>query len=336
MKKTIKILLILLLVVMAAEAKTVKLSDYATPNDGNNDTTGFQNALDAVRTNGGGTVIVPEGTWELRSQLDMIGSNNFVSYLILGEKGAILRIDGGQNDLIFYGGNINQIEFRDLIFVGNTSDTYDASYLGYFAYTLQLKVTGCQFYGVRAKNNLFRTENVDAVYENNQFGGSCADDSTLYANSAVEGLTAIENIFYDYGNFKATYYSKVCGGAFIKVDGASSSAVNAQAPRVIVDRSRFDEGVPIAVNITNVPDVTIENSGFNVSGVTGGTGIKLNNVDFGLIQGCSFGYTSNSRAALTLVSGTSIKAARLKFGGGVYFASIDGTSSAITEQCPAC
>lgn len=340
MKNTIKILLIILLMAAAAEAKTVKLSDYATPNDGNNDTSGFQSALDAVRTNGGGTVMVPEGTWEIRSQLNLVDYGNYVSYVIQGEKGAILRIDGGSTDLIFYGGNINHMEFRDLIFIGNTSDTYDASYLGFFLYTMQLKVSGCQFYGLRAKNDIFYTGNVDAVYENNQFGGSAGDNSSINADvtyTPIWGVTVTDNIFYDYGNFKNVYYSKVSGAPWIKIAGGTGTpVVTAQAPRVVISRSRFDEGAGTAIDITNIPDVTIENSGFNVSGVTGGTGIKLSKVTFGLVQGCSLGYTSNSRPALTLVNNTSIKAARLKFGGGVYFASIDGTSSAITEQCPAC
>lgn len=336
MKNTLAILAVLLFAAAAAQAKIVKLSDYATPNDGNDDTSGFQSAVTELKSNGGGTLLVGEGTWELRSIITFADYSNYVSYLVQGEKGAILYINGSDTSTIFWGGNTNQIEFKDLIFKGNSSDTYDASYVGHFLYALQVKVTGCQFYGVRAKNALFKTENVDVIYDNNQFAGSCGDTSAIYANESVQAVTVSETTFFDYGNFKDTYYSKVCGASWIKVDGPSTIPGNGNAPRVVIDRARFDEGTATSIGITNVTNVTVENSAFNVSGVTGATGIKFNNVGLGLIQGCSFGYTTNSRPAVTLVTNSSIKAARLRFSNGVYFASIDGSSSAITEQCPQC
>lgn len=257
MKNMFKILVLVLSAVAAVEAKTVLLSDYATPNDGNNDTSSFQSAINDLKSNGGGTLIVGDGVWELRSTVSLVDYSNYVSYLIKGEKGAVLYINGSGTDTIFYGGNTNQVEFRDLIFKGNPSDTYDASYVGYFAYASQVKVAGCQFYGLRAANALFHTANVDAVYENNLFGGACGDTSAIYANDSIMGLTVIETSFIDYGNFKDTYYSKVCGASWIKVDGPSSNAVNALGPRVLISRARFDEGTPVSVGITNINHVTI-------------------------------------------------------------------------------
>lgn len=328
--KTIIATLILLLGSLIISAKTVTLSNYCTPDDNTDDAACFQTAINALKANGGGTLIVDEGTWDLQDPILLGDTNNYVSYLIKGDKGSILKIQASQTETIFYGGNTNQVEFRDLIFVGS-SNTYDAQYLGYFLYAQQLKVTGCQFYGIRAKWALWRTENIDVVYENNQFGGSCGDVSAIYANEAMEGMVVRESTFFDYGNLKADYHSKVCGAAWITVDGAENSAVNGHAPRVLITQSRFDEGPPTAIAIKHVPDVTVSQCAFTM-GLT--TGIWMKNVAQGVVESSQFGH--NDVPALTLISGSVVQVNRLRFADGATFADIDGDSTANIGYCPDC
>jgi len=329
------LLSLFLFLTFTANGKTVRVADYATPNDGLDDSGDFQLAINNLRNGGGGTLEIGNGTWFLKDGLNLTSATNYVSYLIKGDKGAIIQVDAGQSANIFYAGNVNQLELKDLVFIGS-GETYDVGRIALTNFTEKVKVSGCQFYGIRAKEEMFWLGNVDAEFEHTQFAGSTGDNAVIYGYENLKSLTVDNVNFVDFGNFGINYYSKVGASAWIKVEGLASQPTNFNAPSVTVNRSRFDEGATRAVWIKNIPDVAITNIAVNVSGITDGAGVIFDNVPYGIIEGSTFGYTANVRPAVRLLNNSNARVSRLKFGGGVYFADIDGTSAARVSYCPMC
>src|SRR5262245_65281309 len=113
MTKNLTLLAVFLVCSVVAEAKTVKLADYATPNDNTDDSTGFQRAIQDLESEGG-TLIVDGGTYILNQTVRFQQVGNYVSYRIVGDKGSVLKMGGYPNNEGFVIGNVNQIEFKDL------------------------------------------------------------------------------------------------------------------------------------------------------------------------------------------------------------------------------
>lgn len=336
---TKKIFLLAIFVVvftLGANAKTLHLSNYSNGADTVDDTVAFQQAVEDLKQAGGGTLIVDDGTWYLSSMINMSTSQNYVSLRIQGTKGSVIQLSANAWVAGFYAGNVNQIEFVDLIITGKPGVQYDVSYLIYVLYTSQLKITGCQFMGLRAKQSLIYIGNVDAKIEDTLFHGVGADQAVIYGSSAVEGLTVENSQFYDYGNLRNTYQSKCGASAWIQVDGNHNAPVNGHQPYVRVSRSRFDEAARVGIKIANITDVMVANCYFNVSGTLNGTGIELTNVAHGLVEASGFGYPNSAHPALKLKDASNVRISRLKFGDAIYFADLDDSSNVRIEYCPEC
>lgn len=86
MKKSLLLTLTLFLAATSMAA-TVNLKDYATPNDGQDDSAGFQKAVDDLKKAGGGTLLIGEGTWDLSSGVNLVTNGDNVSFLLQGDKG---------------------------------------------------------------------------------------------------------------------------------------------------------------------------------------------------------------------------------------------------------
>ena len=288
--KIISALIMTILCCICISAKTVNLSDYATPNDGQNDSPGFQNAIDDLKESAGGTIIVTQGRWDLKGQINILYSLT-ASVKIVGSKGAVIEPHLAPHEILFYMGNLNQFEMRDLIFIGDDTSQPDLGYLLYTSYVDQTKILGCQFYGLRAAESLIYIGNSDAVIEDTLFHGIASRVANI---SAVHfrGLTVSSTQFIDYGNYGGGYYSKTPYGnpTWIKLEGSSTLAATALSQRgVIISDVRFDEGANYAIDAKNVSFLSVRRVMTNVSGMTDSTGIRMRNVEFATVEQSKFG-----------------------------------------------
>ncbi len=326
-----KILILTLLLTLSIAAKTVDVASYATPNDGVDDTAAFQSAINAVKNAGGGTITVSDGTWDINGRLYLSG---YVSYKFDGDKGSIISIDNEAYQT-FNVGNVNQIEFRDLIFIGHPTG-FDTWTLVYISASQQLRVTGCQFFGISAHTALFEIGSVDAVFDGNQFEGSGGGLATIYANASMRNLKVLNSTFLDYANFNGTFYSKPSGQAWVMATG-NVATINATAPTaIVIDGNRFDEAPYSAITITNARSVTVRNTAINVSSYATGAGIRLNNVRSGVIENSIFGYATLSRPAIVAQNSTQLRLENLEFGNSVFPFTADATSTVDTVLCEEC
>jgi len=326
--KTISALVITLLFGVCISAKTVNLSDYATPNDGQDDAAGFQTAIGDLQAAGGGTLVVTDGKWNLNNTINMVMYPIGISIKIVGSKGAVIQPDLPPDRILFYVGNLNQFEMRDLIFVGDSSASPDLGYLLYSSYVDQTRITGCQFYGLRAGESLIYIANTDAVIEHSLFHGIASKVGNITA-VAFRGLTASHLQFIDYGNLGGAYYSKTPYGntAWIYLDGADSRTENALSQRAVtISDARFDEGARYAIDAKNVSFLTVRGVQTNVSGMTDSAGIRMNNVLFASIEQSKFGFPALPRPAMVALNNTKVLFNGISVGDGVYYGEKDASS----------
>lgn len=325
--KIISVLIMTVVFCMCVSAKTVNLADYTTPNDGANDSPGFQSAIDDLKESGGGTVMVTDGRWDFKDSINILYSIT-MSVRIFGTKSAIMAPDLPPNGILFYMGNLNQFEMRDLVFVGDGTSAPDLGHLLYSSYVEHTKITGCQFFGLRAAQSLIYIGNTDALIEDSLFLGISSGVANITAES-FRGLTVAHSQFIDYGNLLGVYYSKTPygNGAWIKVDGGTFVSANALSQRaVIINDVRFDEGAKYAIDAKNVSFLNVRGILTNVSGVGEAAGIKMSNVEFARIEQSKFGYPSTARPALVALNNSKVLIDGLSVSQGVYYGEQDQTS----------
>jgi hypothetical protein len=330
-------ILLLLCLCSMAHAKTVHVSDFATPNDNADDTPGFQAAIDKLKLAGGGILVIDDGTWKLLGTVNMVTYGNDISYLIQGDKGAVIQIAGGQSMLAFYIGNANHAEFRDLIFTGSPSQqVYDCQFLILAAYTGRLTVNACQFFGVLAKDSVISSMNVETRIQDTDFFG-CGGVRGVVTGAAPFGSIVVRGAkFIDYGVLRNVYYSKPGAPSWINIEDSPDRPVQFLTASVTIEHSRFDEAALAHIRIKNVAHVRILNCTHNVSGVDFSKGISLDRVKNGVIANGAFGYSSNRRPALELINGSFAKVSGLIFGNAVYLADVDTSSAVDASDCRAC
>lgn len=327
-----KTLLLLLFLTFNLAAGTVTLSDYATPNDGQDDSADMQDAVDALTD--GGTLLIDAGVWEVKAMVNFTPTNADSSILVKGDKGAIIKPD--LTGIMFNFSAHNQVTLQDLIFVGDGGTGADFGY-GIVASGAQTRIIGCQFYGLRATSSIIYLGNTDAVIRDTLFHGLSSTQVIEALNS--RGLTVQDSEFFDYGNFNGTYYSKTPYGnlAWIKVSASSFPTPNANTQRgVTISNVRFDEGAKHAVNISNIRYLTISNINVNVSGVGGGAGVVMDNVRLARIDMSMFGLVTVARPAMILTSSTLVRSDGLVLGGSVFASTVDSSSVAYISQCDGC
>lgn len=332
-----KYVLVILLFALSAYAKTVHLSEYATPNDGLNDSAGFQSAVDHLKTAGGGTIIVDDGVWNLNAMVNFVNSDN-LSFKIVSDGGSVIKLGLGGNGYAFYAGNVNHFILENLTFTGDGSvSNFDCEYLLFIAYAQKMIVRDSRFFGIRASQSLLYFGNIDALVENSQFEGNAVTQAQIFGAHDIQSLTVRNTNFRDYANFLG-YISKTPNntGNFISVKSQPSPHTNYVSATVTLEQLRLDEGAPIAVRIQNVPNVAIDRLSVNVSGIDNAAAVLLDNVKYASIDNSTFGYTNNERPALKLVNSSTVEVSRLRFGGGVYFADIQQGSSATISDCAEC
>lgn len=324
-----------------AEGKTIKLSDFATANDGEDDSTGFQLAIKRLKESGGGVLHVDEGTWDLRKPIDIVFNGRYTSIIIKGDHDAVITVRLRENELLFYAGNLTRFELRNLIFVGEADRTYDAGKIASLHYIGQSIISGCQFSGLRTKESMIDFKHTSALVENSLFGGLATDGGMAVIEAFNYYVLDVKNSqFIDYAHFLDGYWSKTPwnSGAWIKAHYLEDEPpVNVLGQGIVrVEDSHFDEGGPYAIDLKNISHFSGSGLVFNVQGSDNGTGIRFNNVKYGEVKMSKFGLSVNPRPALTILNNSRIKSTALQFGNRVYFAEVDGSSTALIEECRAC
>lgn len=335
-----KSVFLMLFLALSVSAKTVNLSDYATPDDGQDDSPGFQAAVDDLKSSGGGTIVVNGGEWQLKTTINFTNSNN-LSFKIVGDGGSVIKLllGGGPNGHVFYAGNINHFVLENLTVTGDGSaSNVDCEFLLLIAYAQKVIVRDSRFFGIRAGKSLMHFGNVDALVENSQFDGNAVTKGQIYGGPDLMSLTVRNTGIRDYANFFG-YISKTpfnTGSALMAEYQAGPPLKNYASGRVRLEEVRIDEGSPIAVTLRNIPNVEIDGLSVNVSGVDGAAGVLFDNVAYANIKNASFGHTTNARPALRLINKSTVQVTRLSFGGGVYFADVGRKSFALINNCPEC
>ena len=338
-KKTLLIILSLFLFSFAAQAKTVNIVEFgAIPDDNLDDTPAVREAIQKLQITGGGTLVFPEGTTDINGELSFQTSGNFQSYLLTGDRGAFIRLNGNQSSDYFIFGNSNQVEIEGLIFYAPQAPRYNANRVIVSNYTGQTQITNCSFFGIGASTAVVDVYNTDLIVEKTQFEGSAAVNGVIRTNTS--GAVMVSNTtFLDFANFLDLYLSKtptVSTLAWINIENANPlyHALGQRATRI--RDSRFDEGALNAVRIKNQKAVDISGINVNVSAVEGSTGISLESVEYAEIKFSSFGFPGDPRPAITLSAKSTIEATSLNFSDGVFFIAKDKTSSFSIKACPKC
>lgn len=339
MKITVLLCAILAFSAFSVEARTVRLADYGTPGDNLDDSTGFQRAITDLADNGGGTLIVGEGVWNLDNGINLVNQTGPASIRISGNKGAVLKLALDEESTFLTIGNSVQAELSGLVILPkNMGQSYDGGYFLRSDYTGQTIIQNCNFFGLRMKYDLIRTTNTDLIIEKTLFGGVAAGGASVHVVN-FGGLTVRDTLFLDYYQYGDTYYSKTPynTGPWIKAENDTMLPAAAMGSKAVtISSSRFDEGAQVAIHVRNVPFVDISDIHVNVSGVGGSHAVRLDNVKFSQIRLSEFGYTTASRPAIVAVNNSSFEAVGLRFGNGVYFADSERNIKIFRDKCLDC
>ncbi len=342
-----KVLIFLIVITVfgvVASAKTLALSDYCVPDDGNDDSVGFGHAVDELQNSGGGTLVVGAGTWDIEHGINIWSFGDYgnaVSIIIRGDGGSVINLRLNDQETAFEVGNKNRFEMRGLIFTGTPGGGIDAGRLASIRFTLLTVVSECEFYGIRTSDALFHIGNTDATFENDNFDGNATGSGSANIHAVnFGGLTVKHSQFFDYGTSKGIFYSKsgYNSGSWINAEAPNGeSPTNSSSERVVrIEDSRFDEGAFVGVRLTNVSNALLSGLSFNLSSGDGSTGIRLDNVGLAEVKMSKFGWARTHRPAVTAVNRTTLNAMSLSFGDDVYFLESDTSSTINSSFCRQC
>jgi len=330
---------------------SASVNDFgAISNDEADDTAMIQAATDYVLRNGGGSVIFGPGTYRVNGRINVVPEKLGIDVSFKGEGVAAIRVGAGAGTIVFYAGNLNQLNFTDLTFVGRNvpsghPDFIDVGHLIYVNYVLALNVVRCNFFGIAAMNGDFDAGSLifigaaDANIRDSNFNGSFAPypNGSLIESRNSNGLSISNSRFLDYANYDGGYFSKTTAfvGAWVRVSNSESWDASQQKSLNIKD-SFFDEGAQIAVDVSRVPQVKISGLSVNVNGSTAGTGIRLNRVEFAEVSRSVFGMAKLPRPAIETITVKGLKVTSLRFNEGVFFLLNNGLESSQVEFCQQC
>jgi hypothetical protein len=324
---------------IAGSANTYKLTNYATPGDGQDDSAGFQAAIDDLISHGGGTLLITEGEWILDHRIDLQTFEQIqTSIVIKGTKGAVIFPFLPNNEILFSAANYNQLTFEDLVVVGNMKIAVDFGGFVEAGYVNQFRMKGCQFYGLRSGKSLIHLGNTDGVITNTLFHGLSGND-VIYADN-TRGLSVIDSEFIDYGHFNGDFYSKTPMGIanWIRIENAPLGAGVFSRRTAKIENVKFDEGANYCIAASGIPFLQVSGISVNVSTVTIASALLLSNVKYAEVKMSQFGYTQYPRPAITALDHSVVYIDSILVDNGVFYGIRDATSDAIFNptSCPAC
>ena len=337
--KKLSLVLFLFLFTLAVQAETVYITEFgAVPNDNLDDTPAVLAAIEKLQNVGGGTMVFPSGTTDIKGEVPFIAYGNYLSYRLTGDGGAFIRLNGGPDTDYFKFGNVNQVEIYGLIFYAPFDQVMNARTVIQSGYTSQTNITNCSFFGIGASDSIIDAHNTDLIVEKSQFDGSAASKGVI-SSTTSRGITVKNSSFIDYAHFLDLYLSKtphILTPAWINIDSTEPQfGANGQRPVRIHD-SRFDEGAIRAVKIRNQKIVDISGISVNVSGVDGSSGVSLEYVEYAEVKFSTFGYSPWPRPAIEIKNKTTVEVTALNFTNAIYFIQKDKSSFFTVKSCAAC
>lgn len=324
---------------LTTQAATINITEFgAVPNDNLDDTASIVEAIASLRESGGGTLVFPAGTTDIKGVIPFIAYGNYQSYRLIGDAGAFIRLNGGGDTDYFMFGNVNQVEISNLIFYAPADQIMNARTVIQSGYTGQTNITNCSFFGIGASDSVIDAHNTDLIVEKTQFDGSAASKGVISSTNS-RGITVKNSSFIDYAHFLDMYLSKtphILTPAWINIDSTDPQfGANGQRTARIHD-TRFDEGSLRAVKIRNQKTVDISGISVNVSGVDGGGGVSLENVEYAEVKFSTFGYSPYPRPAIEIKNKTTVEVTALHFTNAVYFLAKDKSSNFTVKSCAKC
>jgi hypothetical protein len=345
-------LLILVFNIFAFGQAIAKIDDFgAVPDDSESDTIAVQAAVDHVLEKGGGTVVFGPGLYIIDGRVNIVP--RFVGYNLTleGTGGATIRIGAGEGIIVFYAANLNQLNFRDLTFLGRNvaaahPDFIDSGYLIFANYVLALDVSRCNFFGLAVRQSevegtgaLIFAGITEAKIRDSNFNGSWAPypNGSLIEAVNTNGLIVSNSRFFDYANFQGEYFDKTTSfvGAWIRALNTEDFNSSYQK-RILVEDSFFDEGAAVGIDAVRIPNLMVSGVRISVSGTSPGRGIRLNQVGYAEVKQSVFGLATSPRPAIEVIDVQGLKVSSIRFSEAVYFLLNNGVQSAKLEFCPQC
>ena len=322
-----------------AVAATVELSDYGVVGDGNTDDgPAFQRALDALAEAGGGTLLVPAGTYRVATAVAKDFSG--VAVTIQGvpssampapptatgeELSAGLNLTSriipatGPNASAFRLTNLRELTIEHIDFTGRPEEMTDAFITLYLVDIGKATLRHCEFYGLSSfgisdtdgGGNIIRAVRCDLSIELSVFLG-CTGNSGAYAaivaNREWRKFSISNSIFLDYG--QRAFFGKTGLGAPLSwIDIGNSAFPTPESPRreFVVRDTFLDEGGWVGISAfpyrwgpySKIDLLYISGLKMNVSN-TITTGHLLYDIDNLLIEKSHYGWSHNAYAAIDI------------------------------------
>lgn len=308
----------------------IKISDYTASVVGTDWTPAILAAMDTIKTKGGTIEIDTDIQIESLVRVsDVLGWVNYVPLNFKNSGGNQVRFKVPADIALYGNGNLIRQKFEALNVIGSPEhvpgqpDYTSCSYGIVSMPTGTFLIDSCMFAGVAAANSIIRAVSNpgNLTIRNTSFSGCGAGEAVVFANNA-ETLMLDDVRFYDYENFRNTYYNKQGYPSYWVKAVYTGTPTTSHVPLVHLKNVRTDEGTNFCY-IEGYPRVIIEQCASNLNGV-GGQGIYLKNVEHAIISQFWAGYPAQDNPAIRLERCGRVMIDGLKLHNGIRRIVIDG------------
>ena len=319
-----------------ATENIVNLADFGPVGNGvADDGPAIQRAIDALAAGGGGTLLIPAGSYRIATTV----AKNFSSIPGakvtirgvpstkmpapptaqgnelaegLGLTSQIIPATGNHNAIVIT--NLHQLLIEHVDFSGTPTAETDASISLYFISIDQATIRHCEFYGLSSMEggNMVRAERSELSIEQSVFLGSTANSgeyAPVVENLEWKKFSISNSIFLDYG--LREFFSKTGMGAplsWINIGNALPTTPDSPRREVIVRDTFLDEGGWVGISVlpdrfspnpTPIDLIYISGLMMNVSNMET-TGHLIYDVRNLMIENSHYGWSHNANAALDI------------------------------------
>lgn len=283
-------------VTLSAQASTTVEATGAT--FGTDCGTALQAALTAVKTGGGGGLVI-DGHFMLNTPVtqDFTVGNSPVLLLGYGSSSRLYVAMTSSSDSAITIQNAQHLTVQGLTVVGTQKETRDAA--------IVFDVQGCSavfrdngFYGVATNATygaLIKLTTGNLSLENNHFGG-CTGSSAFGASCVIaddfESVKLRNNRFIDYGMVGSILFTKTnldAGYAWVLILDPANNRVG----NLMSEGDFYDEGALYGIRVEPGPAIYMANvhiKGSQSNPSTAGRGYYISQVDNVTIEDCNFGF----------------------------------------------